>query len=87
MFEMNLGNDTVRGKIRQAIIEKASNDEITILPPKFFGEIWIIGTNHKVASEYYKSKIENVKSKGAEIILHSEVEEKFNVAVVNKQNS
>lgn len=80
-----MNNDTVRGKIRADIIDHAEDDQITVLPKKFFGEIHIIGEKHKEAAEYYRSKIQECTTKVTEISLHFEVEEKFGVAIVNCQ--
>ena len=77
--------DSIRGKIRNDIISKATEDQKTILPAKHFGETWIIGEKHREAAEYYKEKIKTCDTMGKEIILNSETEEKFNVAVVNNQ--
>ena len=41
--------------------------------------------NIKEAADYFREKIKDCKTKGAEIKLHFEIEEKFNVAVYNKQ--
>ncbi len=83
---MYLADDTLGGKIRKSIIENAADEQVTMIPAKHFGDIYIIGEQHKEAAEYYKEKIAERKTKGAEIKLHFEVEEKFNVALYNKQN-
>lgn len=82
MFKENL---TPRGEIRNSIIENASAEQITKIPPHFFGEIHIVGQNHKEAAEYFKEKISNCTSMRDEIKLHFEIEEKFDVAICNNQ--
>ena len=82
---MYLADDTPRGKIRKSIIENATDEQVTMIPANYFGDIYIIGEQHKEASEYFKEKIEECKTMGAEIQLHFEIEEKFNVALLNKQ--
>lgn len=82
---MYLVDETPRGKIRKQIIESSTDEQVTMIPAVNFGDIYIIGEQHKEASEYFKEKIANCKTKGAEIKLHFEVEEKFNVALCNKQ--
>lgn len=56
-----------------------------MIPAVNFGDIYIIGEQHKEAAEYFNEKIKDCKTKGAEIRLHFEIEEKFNVALCNKQ--
>lgn len=82
---MYLANDTLRGKIRKAIIENSTDEQVTMIPTVNFGDIYIIGEQHKEAAEYFNEKIAECKTKGAEIKLHFEIEEKFNVALCNKQ--
>lgn len=82
---MILENETPRGKIRRSIIENSTDEQLTIIPAVNFGDIHIIGENHKEAADYFREKIKDCKTKGAEIKLHFEIEEKFNVAVYNKQ--
>ncbi len=82
---MYFANDTLRGKIRKAIIENSTDEQITMIPAVNFGDIYIIGERHKEAAEYFNQKIAECKTKGAEIKLHFEIEEKFNVALCNKQ--
>lgn len=76
---------TPRGEIRKSIMENASEEQVTKIPPHFFGEIHIIGVNHKEAAEYFKERIDNCTSMGDEIKLHFEIEEKFDVAICNNQ--
>lgn len=85
LHNMILENDTLRGQIRKSIIENSTDEQVTIIPAVNFGDIHIIGENHKEAANYFREKIKDCKTKGAEIKLHSEIEEKFNVAVCNKQ--
>lgn len=82
---MFFGEETERERIRREIIEKAADDEVTVLPPKSFGEIRIIGKNHKEAARYYEEKIKECSRMGDEIRLHCEIEEKFSVALLNIQ--
>lgn len=82
---MYLADDTPRGKIRKSIIENSSDEQVTMIPANYFGDIYIIGAQHKEAAEYFKEKIVGCKTKGAEIKLHFEVEENFGVAICNKQ--
>lgn len=82
---MILGNETSRGKIRRTIIENSTDEQVTIIPAVNFGDIHIIGENHKEAADYFREKIKDCKTKGAEIKLHFEIEEKFNVAIRNVQ--
>lgn len=82
---MFLADDTLRGKIRKSIIENATDEQVTIIPAVYFGDIYIIGEQHKKAAEYFNEKINDCKTKGAEIRLHFEIEEKFNVALYNNQ--
>jgi len=77
--------DTPRGKLRNSIIENATEDQLTVIPANFFGDIYIFGEEHKKAAEYFKKKIKDCKTKGDEIKLHFEIEEKFNVGLYNKQ--
>lgn len=83
--KMYLADDTPRGKIRKQIIENSTDEQVTMIPAVNFGDIYIIGEQHKEAAEYFKEKIVNCRTMGAEIKLHFEVEEKFNVALYNKQ--
>lgn len=82
---MYLLDETPRGKMRKSIIENATAEQVTMIPANHFGDIYIIGEQHKEAAEYFKEKIKKCKTKGAEIRLHFEIEEKFNVAICNKQ--
>lgn len=82
---MYLVDDTPRGKIRKQIIESSTDEQVTMIPAVNFGDIYIIGEQHKEAAEYFNQKIAECKTKGAEIKLHFEIEEKFNVALCNKQ--
>ena len=74
-------NDTIRTKIRNDIIANADDTQVSIVDKKFFGDITIIGGNHKEAAEYLKEHLTECKTRGAEIKLHFEVEEKFKVAL------
>lgn len=82
---MHLADDTPRGKIRKSIIENATDDQVTIIPAINFGDIYIIGERHKEAAEYFREKIADCNTKAGEIKLHFELEEKFNIAIYNKQ--
>ena len=82
---MYLVDDTPRGKIRKQIIESSTDEQVTMIPAVNFGDIYIIGVQHKEAAEYFKEKIVDCKTKGAEIKLHFEIEARFNVALCNKQ--
>lgn len=82
---MYLAADTPRGIIRKMIIENSTDDQVTVIPAHFFGDIYLIGEEHKEAAEYLREKIADCKTKADEIRLHFEVEEKFNVALLNKQ--
>ena len=46
---------------------------------------WHMAIMTLLLSEYSNEKIKDCKTKGAEIRLHFEIEEKFNVALCNKQ--
>lgn len=72
---------TIRGKIRNDIIAKADDTQVSIVGKKFFGDITIIGENHAEAAKYLKEHLTECNTKGAEILLHFEVEEKFKVAL------
>ena len=74
-------NDAIRAKIRNDIIANADDTQISIVDKKFFGDITVIGENHKEAAEYLKEHLTECKTRGAEIKLHFEVEEKFKVAL------
>lgn len=83
-------NDTIRAKIRNDIIANADDTQVSIVDKKFFGDITVIEENHKEAAEYLKVHLNECKTRGAEIKLHFEVEEKFKVALdvgshMNKQ--
>lgn len=82
---MYLVDDTPRGVIRKQIIENSTDEQVTMIPAVNFGDIYIIGERHEEAAEYFKEKIVHCKTKGAEIKLHFEIEEKFNVALCNKR--
>ena len=74
-------NDTLRAKIRNDIIANADDTQVSIVDKKFFGDITVIGENHEEAAEYLKKHLTVCKTRGAEIKLHFEVEEKFKVAL------
>lgn len=83
-------DDTIRAKIRNDIITNADDTQVSIVDKKFFGDITVIGENHKEAAEYLKEHLTECKTRGAEIKLHFKVEEKFKVALdvgshMNKQ--
>ena len=46
---MYLADDTPRGKIRKSIIENATDEQVTMIPANYFGDIYIIGEQHKEA--------------------------------------
>ena len=73
--------DTYYGKKRHAIIDNAKPEDRTVVSKKFFGDLIIIGENHKEAADYLKSELNNCQTKGDEIRLHSETEQKFDVAI------
>lgn len=78
---MLTSDETMRGKIRNDSIANADDTQVSIVNKKFFGDITVIGANHAEAAEYLKEHLIECKTRGAEIILHFEVEEKFNVAL------
>ncbi len=83
-------DDTIRAKIRNHIIANADGTQVSIVAKRFFGDITVIGENHKEAAEYLKEHLAGCKTRGAVIKLHFEVEEKFKVALdvgshMNKQ--
>lgn len=74
-------NETMRGKIINDIIANADDTQVSIVVKKIFGDITVIGENHAEAAEYLKKHLTECKTRGAEIKLHFEVEEKFKVAL------
>lgn len=74
-------DDTIRAKIRNDIIANADDTQVSIVAKRFFGDITVIGKNHMEAAEYLKEHLTECKTRGAEIKLHFEVEEKFKVAL------
>ena len=74
-------NDTIRAKIRNDIIANADDTQVSIVDKKFFGDITVIGASHAEAAKYLKEHLTECKTRGAEIKLHFEVEEKFKVAL------
>lgn len=83
---MFTSGDTARETIRKSIIENADGDQMTVVPAENFGDICIIGEQHKEAAEYFKEKIAGCKTKGDEIRLHFKIEERFSVALRNLQH-
>ena len=78
---MFANDETMRGKIRNDIIANADDTQVSVVDKRFFGAITVIGENHKKAAEYLKEHLTECKTRGAEIKLHFEVEEKFKVAL------
>ena len=74
-------DETIRAKIRNEIIDNADDSQVSVVDKKFFGAITVIGENHAKAAEYLREHLTECKTRGAEIKLHFEVEEKFKVAL------
>lgn len=74
-------NETVRAKTRNDIIANADDTQVSIVAKRFFGDISVIGEHHAEAAEYLKKHLLECNTRGAEIKLHFEVEEKFKVAL------
>ena len=58
---MYLADDTPRGKIRKSIIENATDEQVTMIPANYFGDIYIIGEQHKEAAEYFNIGIKKMR--------------------------